>query len=241
MSRREDGILDAACRTKVSRLLIVVILTMLIMPVMGCAYVGAKQKRERIVDKVPIISQFPELPTGCEATSIAMLLRWYGLNVSKEEVARALPKGCIPKLKDAKLYGGNPNLEFVGDPFSKAGYGIYHGPVAGTINKYLPDKAEDITGISFEELLRVIEGGRPVIVWATIKMAPVRISKVWYDSSGNKVVWRVPEHTVVIVGYTDTHVIVNDPWSGKRQHYPISTFKDRWQRMGKQAVTIRKG
>lgn len=191
------------------------------------------------VIKAPVIKQTPELPTGCEATSAAMLLKWAGVKVTKEQVARALPKGKIPVQKDGRLYGSNPNSVFVGNPFSKAGYGVFHQPVAGIINKYLPGRAADITGSSFHTLKRVIDSGRPVIVWVTINMAPPKVSKVWYDEKGSKVVWIIPEHAVLLVGYSGNLVFFNDPWTGTRRAYPTSTFLHRWEAMGRQAVTIK--
>jgi len=191
------------------------------------------------VIKVPIINQRPELPTGCEAASAAMLLRWAGITVSKEELARSLPKGSTPYSRENKLYGGNPNSAFIGDPFTKGGYGVYHRPIADVINKYSPGNACDITGISFDRLLRVIDSGKPVIVWCTINNRPPRVSKIWYDSQGNEVIWKIPEHAVVLVGYTNSHVIVNDPWTGKIEYYPISTFKYNFEYMGSQAVTVK--
>lgn len=195
--------------------------------------------KESKIIKAPVISQSPELPTGCEATSAAMLLRWAGVKITKEQVARDLPKGNIPVLREGRLYGSNPNSVFVGNPFSKAGYGVFHQPIYRVIDKYLPGRAADITGISFDALKSVIDSGRPVIVWVTINMAPPRVSKVWYDDKGSKVVWVIPEHAVLLVGYTGTHVIVNDPWTGTTKAYPTATFIHRWQAMGRQAVTIK--
>jgi len=215
----------------------VVMLLQMLMPASNAAFA---RDNERIIQGVPIIRQFPQLPTGCEATSATMLLRWAGVNVSKEDVARAIPRGSIPVLREGKLRGGNPNSVFVGNPFSKRGYGVYHSPIANVIDRYLPGKALDITGTTFNNLLEIVNSGRPVVVWVTINKAPARVSKIWYDSNGNKVVWKIPEHAVVLVGYTDAHVIVNDPWTGKVERWNRGIFKNRWEAMGRQAVTVKK-
>lgn len=190
------------------------------------------------INNVPIFAQFPTLPTGCEATATAMLLNWAGVKVSKEEVARVLPKGPLPYAKVNRVYGGNPNMVFVGNPFSTSGYGIFHQPIARILNHYLPGSALDLTGCEFEELLKVVGNGKPILVWATINMMPTYVSHTWYDEMGQRVDWKINEHCLVLVGYDSQNVFVNDPYLGRKKAYPISAFKKMWMEMGRQAVTL---
>lgn len=190
------------------------------------------------VDGVPVISQFPELPSGCESAAASMLAQWAGINVNKQEIAKFLPKGPLPIYRNGLLYGMSPEEVFIGDPFSNKGFGVYHGPVASVLNLYLEGNARDITGVSFQEMLKVIDGGRPLVVWATKDMALPYIYGSWYDKDGKKIEWIAPEHVFVLVGYTSKEVIVNDPYTGQRKLYPIKTFENRWESMGRQAVTV---
>lgn len=190
------------------------------------------------VQGVPLICQLPELPSGCEATAAAMLVQWAGVDVGKEEIAKSLSKGSLPVYRNGLLYGAGPDEVFIGNPFSDTGLGVYHSPVASAINKYLNGQAVDITGIGFEDMLKFIDGGRPVVVWATMDMAKPSVCASWHDYSGRKITWIAPEHAFLLVGYTDFNVIVNDPYTGQRRLYPISTFKSRWESMGKQAITV---
>lgn len=192
------------------------------------------------VEDVPLICQHPELPTGCESTCAAMLLQWAGVDIQKEAIAKALQKGDIPKECKGKLYGSNPNEVFVGNPFEDTGYGVYHKPIADVMKKYCPGQINDVTGISFQELFAIIDSGRPVIVWATINMKTPSISKTWFDEKGNEVVWRIPQHALVLVGYTKSDVITNDPTTGTKMLYDKAQFKLCWQAMGSQAITIKK-
>lgn len=189
------------------------------------------------IKSVPMIYQNPTLPTGCEIVSATMLLQWAGAHVSINELADAIPKGSLPHQSDGKLIGGNPNYEFVGNPYKKSGFGVFHKPIADCINKY--KTAQDLTGCSFNDLLKVIDSNRPAVVWTTINMKKPKINSIWYDTRGNKVVWKTPQHAVVLIGYTKTHVIVNDPLVGDHVKYNRSDFEKYWVYMGGQAVTIK--
>lgn len=186
----------------------------------------------------PSLTQMPVLPSGCEAVAATMLLNWAGVPVSPEEAASALPKGSMPSRQNGSICGSNPNSVFIGDPFSDSGLGVYHKPIASLVEGYLPGKAKDISGTGFENVLKEIDKGHPVIVWATMNMAEPSLIATWYDRYGNKVKWIAPEHAFLLTGYTGTDVIVNDPYTGKRQIYSKDTFKSRWESMGSQAVTV---
>lgn len=201
-------------------------------------YYEGRELRPIKISKVSVISQFPELPTGCEATAAAMLLKWAGLKVTKQEVAKALPKGNLPNEVNGSLIGGNPEVVFVGDPFSDDSYGVFHKPIHDVINKFLPGKAVDLSGRPFESLLHQIDKKIPVIVWATIGMIEPEISTEWVDSKGNKVVWKIPEHALLLTGFDDEFAYLNDPYTGTERKVNLQKFKDIWHAMGSQAVTI---
>lgn len=190
------------------------------------------------IEDVPIIAQMPELPTGCEITAATMLLRWSGMDVDKVEMAKKMPKGSAPAYRKNKMIGDNPNKTFIGDPFHKSGFGVYHKPIADLINDYLPNHAQDITGSPFSSILETVKSGRPIIVWITRDLRQTKKILTWYDKDNNEVVWKSPEHTVVLIGYTDTHIIVNEPYVGKKVYYSIQEFKNSWELMGSQAVTL---
>lgn len=191
------------------------------------------------VIKVEHISQMPELPTGCEATALTMLLNNYGYKISKTQVAKDLPKVALPREKNGRMYGGHPADGFVGDPFSNNGYGVYSPPIVKTINKYIPDGAEDLTGKSFEDLLSVIDSGRPVMVWTTIGQKEIKLTRIWYTRNNEKFQWKAPEHAVLLTGYDDKYVYVNDPLKNQGTKYDRAIFEKRWEGMGKMAVTIK--
>src|SRR5690606_13542037 len=111
--------------------------------------------KDKVLLDFPVIEQLPELPRGCEVTSLAMLLESAGTKVDKMTLAKEVKRDPAPyAVKNGKVYFGNPHRGFVGDmyDFSKPGLGVYHEPIMELGEKYLPGRLVNLTGESFEEL-----------------------------------------------------------------------------------------
>ena len=69
---------------------------------------------------VPALSQYPQLPTGCESTAAAMVLQYYGSSITPEEFASSWLE-CDGGFytDDGVTYGPDPSMVFAGDPFSR--------------------------------------------------------------------------------------------------------------------------
>ncbi|SET18821.1 Uncharacterized protein YvpB [Oceanobacillus limi] len=191
------------------------------------------------IDGVPIDYQYPDLPTGCEATALSILLRWANVDTDKFDVADNLPKGREVHEVNGKWYGANPNETFVGDPYSDgSSYGVFEKPILATIEKYLPGKGVNLTGKNFNDILQIVKNGKPVMTWTTLKQKDSYYAKSWEDNHGNIIDWYNNEHAVVIVGYDSDFIIVHDPDTGKEEHYLRERFKKNWESMGKRSVTL---
>lgn len=91
----------------------------------------------------PFVRQLPELPRGCEVTSLSMLLVHAGVKVDKMTLAREVKKDPTPyKEKNGKIYFGNPHDGFVGDMynFNNPGLGVYHGPIRELERNICPEE-----------------------------------------------------------------------------------------------------
>lgn len=193
-------------------------------------------------NKLPIysnfkaINQYPELPTGCEITSLTAALNFYGFNVDKCTMSdRYLEKG--------EAWKTDFHYAFAGDPRSSYSYGCYAPAIVNAANKYLGDqrsdlKARQLGGYTFEELFNFTSSGTPVIVWATMDLAQGYYSQSWTTSSGNRVTWYANEHCLVLLGGNDDIVYVADPTYGAVKTYNKALFKKRYQELFSQAVVI---
>lgn len=182
------------------------------------------------------INQNPELPTGCEVTSLTMTLNYLGVNADKSDIAdNYIDKGPIGST--------DFNKKFVGDPRDVNSYGCYAPVIVNAANKYLTAKgsslnATNISGKDLEELFTsYIDKNIPVIVWGTVDNREGRYTTTW-KVDGQDLKWYSPEHCMVLVGYDNDKVWVADPMHGDVRSYKKSTFKDRYNSLKKQAVVI---
>jgi uncharacterized protein YvpB len=196
----------------------------------------------KILD-VPIISQLPELPRGCEVTSLAMLLQFKGIEIDKMELAKQIRKDTTPyQVKEGKVYFGHPNEGFVGDMYNldEPGLGVYHKPIMELAEKFLPNQVVDLTGSDFSELERSLSKGLPVwvIINSRYKELPSEEFRVW-DTPKGKVTITYREHSVVMTGYDREYIYFNDPLTGeKNKKTSKQNFIDAWVQMGKQAISF---
>ncbi|MFD1851504.1 C39 family peptidase [Oceanobacillus bengalensis] len=107
---------------------------------------------EKLLLDVPLISQLPELPTGCEITAVTMMLRYKGCNADKVTLANEMPRAT----KD-------PNNGYVGDPFTPDGWTIYPSALIKLVEHYAGN-AVDLTAADIEKQLT---DEKPVVVWVS--------------------------------------------------------------------------
>ncbi|PAE25082.1 C39 family peptidase [Bacillus sp. 7894-2] len=202
------------------------------------ATTGVK-KRSVMID-VPLIRQNPELKYGCEVTSLTMVLQHAGVQVGKMDLYNAVKKDNDPliRAKGDILKWGNPAEGFVGDMTGRnAGYAVFDKPIEELVNKYLPGRAVNLTGRDFNAVLMHVSKGYPAVVWTT---GDYRLPDRWesWMHSGKTIKTPLDLHAVVLVGYDDQFVFLNDPLSGKKQ---VKVSKERfissWKALQSRAVS----
>lgn len=198
--------------------------------------------KEHVIMDIPVVSQLPELPRGCEVTSLAMLLQSAGVNVEKIELAKQIKKDpTLFQIRNGQVFFGHPNVGFIGDMYNRdnAGYGVYHKPIKELADEYLPTRTIDLTGREFKELEASLSNGFPVwvIINTRYKELPPEEFRTWNTPIGEvQITYR--EHSALITGYDKDYVYVNDPLTvEKNKKVPKKDFIDAWIQMGSQAIT----
>lgn len=190
----------------------------------------------------PLVKQMPELPRGCEVTSLTMMLNYAGKKANKMTLAKEVKKDPTPyRYVDGKRYFGNPHVGFVGDmySFSKPGFGVFHRPIAALASTYMPNRIVNLSGQSFESVLNYVAAGRPVWVinTSTFNYVPGKYWQTWYTPQGPvRITYK--EHSVLVTGYDSKYIYFNDPLDGKKnKRHPKSQFIQGWNQYGKQAIS----
>lgn len=144
------------------------------------------------------ICQRPDLPTGCEITSWAMMANYAGIDIGKTEAADKMPTSA------------DPNQGFVGSPYSSEGGSlvIYPGGLKGMTEEYF-DSYEDMTNCTYEQIEEKLWEKHLVLAWVT------RL-----DGFGS--------HTVALTGYDQEKLYYNDPWTGEESTIDREYFETIW-------------
>ena len=189
-----------------------------------------------MINNFPTINQYPNYPTGCESVALTMLLKYHNVNVDAYGVIANLKKGSLPYTENNIYYGGNPELEFVGDPLRSDSYGVYEKPIAEVAAKY-KGNVNIKNNFSFSEVLNLVKNNHPVMVWTSMGLSLPYISSSWiYKPTGEKIDWKAGEHAVIIIGYNNNQVIISDPMGGRIKYQSRSLFESRYNYFGKKAV-----
>lgn len=194
-------------------------------------------KQEQKLD-VPLENQMPDLPNGCEVTSLSMLMNYYGIKVNKNELAENIQH--VNFFTDGGKYRGNPNQGFVGHmSIANAGWCVYNGPLYNDARKYTTH-IENITGSDFLSLLKLVSNGHPVLIITTTTFNRVNDMQTW-DTNTGKVNVTPSSHACVITGYSKPKkvVYVNNPYGYKNQPVNWKNLQASYNQQGRQALYIR--
>lgn len=194
-------------------------------------------KQEQKLD-VPLENQMPDLPNGCEVTSLSMLMNYYGIKVNKNELAENIQH--VDFFTDGGKYRGNPNQGFVGHmSIANAGWCVYNGPLYNVARKYTTH-IENITGSDFLSLLKLVSNGHPVLIITTTTFNRVNDMQTW-DTNTGKVNVTPSSHACVITGYSKPKkvIYVNNPYGYKNQPVNWKNLQASYNQQGRQALYIR--
>lgn len=188
------------------------------------------------------IPQKPELPTGCEITSLAILLNYLHPEKGIDKVT----------LADEYLEMGKPGMvspdeKFVGNPHHTGNSFGANAPVlVKSAEKYYAENMADtvkqvknLTGTEFKELLAYVIDGYPVMIWATINMLEPYTSIIW-TIDGKEVPWQAQFHCMVLIGFDFEKEVyyIADPLKEGITEYNVDLLEKRYEQIGQQAIVI---
>lgn len=202
----------------------------------GEKYANLKQS---VQNEVELILQKPELPEGCEVTSLAILLNSVGQRVSHTYLAdNFLPQGEVGNTSFYEANVGNPRN-------GGAAFGCYAPVIVKTANSYLYEfesdyRAYDLTGYDVSELYYQLSQGHAAVTWITMDFAEPYVKRPW-TVDGEKLYWKYPLHCVVLTGYDMEagEVYICDPLKEQTVTVSMELFEERWRQMESQAVILR--
>ena len=207
----------------------------------GIGLILPKHFTKPFILDVPLICQYPLLPTGCESVGATMLLQYYGIDIDEITFASYwLKKSSDFYEIDGIDYGPNPYKVFAGDPFSKYSYGCFSPVIQDAINhnqnQYVAIIIQDKT---LEELCKkYIDNNHPVLIWATMRMTKSKEGNSWYLNYGDLFKWTSGEHCLVLVGYDDYHYYLNDPETGTVVKYKKELVQRRFEELNSQSIVL---
>jgi len=198
-----------------------------------------------LIDNMPLIEQLPELPTGCEVTSLTMTLKYLGLDVNKTEMAnKYLIREALYRDSANKLHGPDFRYIFAGSPSDSNSYGCMAPCIVSTAKKYLDEKKADmspidLSGTVLDDLFDFIDQDIPVIIWSTMGLAAPEYKSSWIIPDGTEVTWPKNEHCVVMTGYdiNANTVRIHDPVNGVII-LNTDAVRERYEQLGSNAVVI---
>lgn len=190
-----------------------------------------------VIEGFNTVMQEPELPTGCEITSLAEVLNYLGFKIDKEELC----ENFMPV-----DYAGVVTMDqaYIGDPRANNGFGCNSPVIVKAAYEYFesvdsPCYAVDLSGTDFRDLFYQICQGRPVIVWSTMHLTESYPTYLWTAGNGEDMIFNYYHHCMAIYGYdlNEGVVYAGDPLVGNTT-YPLEKFETIYDIMEKQAVVI---
>lgn len=164
----------------------------------------------------------------CEARAAVDWAGFFGKSIDEKDFLDKMP------------YSDNPEKGFVGHWWDPSGgippysYGIHAKPVAAELREEYGVLARAGKDMNFEEVLREVAAGRPVLVWVVGPVQAAKIGVEYTASDGDKMMVAAYEHVVMLVGYDESTLTFMDGgmmYSRTRDEFLVS-----WSQLDNMAI-----
>lgn len=221
---------------------LVILLLIFVFLFSGCAQKEEPQPENIEAKQITLeaLGQYPTLPTGCEVTAAATVLRFYGADITPLQFSEMyLAHNGDFYYADGVLRGPDPRKVFAGDPREKNSYGCFAPVITDAVNRISDFSAETLSGKSLPQICReYIDFDKPILIWVTMGMRPSEEGNSWITPSGEEFTWIAGEHCMVLFGYDEKYYYLADPQSGAEVLYKKQIVENRYFELGRQAVYI---
>ncbi len=201
-----------------------------------------KESGTVLIADVPHLTQTRNYATACESLAAVGLLQYYGIDIDTDTfIAQYLPVADYPTLgSDGALHAESPWEFFIGDPARSDGYGCYSGAMEKAINAMMPSLAIVQRNMPLETLCAAyIDRGEPVMLWATIDMAPVQEGHSWFLPDGTWFTFLRPEHALLLIGYDENSYYFSDSLADDAViAYDRAAVETAYNAMYQQAIVV---
>jgi subtilisin-like proprotein convertase family protein/uncharacterized protein YvpB len=168
------------------------------------------------------------LPLDCEARVAVDWAKYFGIIIDEINFQNRLPKS------------NNPDQGFVGNVNGSWGqippnaYGVHAGPVVDLLRTY-GVSAYGHRPLRWDQLKAEIAASRPVIVWVAGSANRNEVPIYYTSTDGHRTIVAQYEHTVIVIGYTQTSVTILD--GGTRINRTLDQFLSSWSALDNMAIT----
>lgn len=185
------------------------------------------------------ISQYPDLPSGDEITSLAMVLSYLGYDVDKCDLCDLyLEKGPVGYTDFNKANVGNPRNAY-------NSYGCLPPVIIDSAMKYISvnggkHEAYNYSQKNVDSLYYEVSQGNPVIVWAceNFDITP-SISRIWVID-GKNLYLKSNMACMVLIGYDyEKNIVTLANPAGNVFEIDMDLFEERYLEMGSYSVVVK--
>lgn len=200
--------------------------------------VALRANRKKVIDMPRLPESEPGTASAVACT--AAVLSFYRCGEPAALVSSKFPHAGLCKGENG-LLGKNPSEYFIDLPDGSP-LGCRAPVVAAAMNCFLARdgwrKAVVLTGAELPRLLKYVDRGDPVILWATRGMRPSASERLWRDDrTGEPIRWKEPLHCFLLIGHDRSGYFFSDPdVPNGIIHYEKELVEQRYFEMGKQAV-----
>ena len=161
-------------------------------------WINKSGKIDGINNYAKVISQLPEMPTGCEITAVTMMINFAGKKVTKQQAAKIMPRSS------------NSNKGFIGSPYKKypLGYWVAPNGVKPVVKHYI-GRAKNMTNCGLPAIKDKLINSHLVVAWVGM-----------FDGISN--------HAITLTGYHGKTIYYNDPWTGTKRKIKQEIFATHW-------------